>query len=276
MLLKYKFKPVLVTSVYGMSHFGMKRGKVIKAHEHLPKAIEMIFVDYGKISLKLGSKSFVVKPGECIMFSSGVKHSFAGVEGAPFDYLNIMFRGTIPSSIFNNIFPVNRKCFELMGQLKQESTQKQLHGREIIASFLTIFLGFLIRQIEGAVPENMPESVNYKRYQSEIVNRALKIIADEYSKPLNIKMLCKSVGIGESRLRQLIKRETGENFSTLLHKQRVTVAKHLLNDGTYSLAEIANAVGYNYPAFFFTIFKRITGLTPGAYAISLGEPTEKR
>jgi AraC-like DNA-binding protein len=258
-----------------MSHLGMKRDIVIKAHMHLPKAIEMIFVDYGSISLKLGSKSFVLNPGECILFSSGVKHSFTGVEGAPFDYMNIMFRGNLPSSVFNRIYPVNKKCFELMSQMKLESSLEQPYRSEIIASFLTIFLGFLIRQAEGTVPENMPESVNYKRYQSEIVNRALKIIAEEYSKPLNMRMLCKSVGVGESRLRQLIRRETGENFSTLLNKQRVTVAKHLLNDGTLSLAEISNALGYNYPAFFFRIFKRITGLTPGAYAISLGEPTEK-
>lgn len=274
MILKYKVKPVLVTSIYSIGHKFKKRDKIIKAHVHLPKAIEMIFVDYGKISLTLGRKRFVLKPGECIFFTYGVKHSFTGVEGAPFDFLNILFRGNLPSYLFEKIFPVNRKCFDLLGQLKLECTQEQLHGNEIKASFLAIFLGYLIRQIEGAVPQNMPESVNYKRYQSEIVNRALKIIVDEYSKPLTIKMLCKSVGIGESRLRQLIKRETGENFSTLLHKQRVAVAKHLLNEGTYSLAEISNAVGYNYPAFFFTIFKRITGLTPGAYAISLGETTD--
>lgn len=274
MLLKYKFKPVLVKSVHGISHTGKRRNYVKKPHAHAAEAIEMIFVDYGRIELTLGRKCFTVRPGECILFSSGVKHAFAGNEGAPFDYLNIMFRGTLPASVFQKVFQVNRKCFDLMNQLKQESSVEQGHGYEIIASLLTVFLGYLIRQAEGSVPKNMPESVNYKRYQSELVNRALKIISDEYP-GLNMRMLCKAVGIGDSRLRQLIRRETGESFSSLLHKQRVAVAKHLLNEGTYSLAEISNAIGYNHPAFFFRIFKRLTGLTPGAYATSLGEPTVK-
>lgn len=36
-----------------------------------------------------------------------------------------------------------------------------------------------------------------------------------------------------------------------------------------------NAAGYKYPAFFFKIFKLLTGMTPNAYSKSLGEPTEK-
>jgi two-component system response regulator YesN len=103
----------------------------------------------------------------------------------------------------------------------------------------------------------------------------MKVIANEYSKPLTLKHLSQSVGIGESRLRSLIKIETGENFSTILHKQRITVAKHFLSEGIFSVEDISNAVGYEYTAFFFKIFKRITGMTPKNYASSLGDPTER-
>jgi YesN/AraC family two-component response regulator len=189
--------------------------------------------------------------------------------------MNIMFQGKIPDYIVGRILPVNRKCFELMAKLKEESNYEQLFGREVMASCLTEFIAYMARQAKGSVPEKMPDSANYKKYHSEFVNRALKVIADEYSKPLTMKILSKSAGIGESRLRQLLKSETGENFNSILHKQRILAAKHLINEGTYSLEQISTAIGYQYPSFFFRIFKRITGMTPGAYSVSLGEPQIK-
>lgn len=276
MLLKCKFKPVLVKSLWEISHRGKKRNySSIGVHAHAALATEMIFADYGKTKITILKKTYIINPGECIFIKGGIKHSVEGVEGAPFDFLNIMFRGKLPSSLYGKVLTVNRKGFDLLTLLKQEITQEQPYRHEVIASCLTMFLAYLIRQVEGSVPAGLPETANYKHYQSDIVNRALKVIADEYSKPLSISILSKSVGIGESRLRQLIKIETGENFTLLLHKQRVAVAKHLLNEGIYSLSEISNAVGYSYPPFFFKVFKRITGMTPGAYAVSLGEPIDK-
>jgi AraC-like DNA-binding protein len=273
MILKCKFKPVLVKSLWEISHRGKKRNYYKEAHAHDPKATEMIFTDYGKTKVTIKEKTYIINPGECIFIKGGVPHTVEGAEGAPFDFLNIMFRGKIPSFLFEKVLTVNRKGFELLTILKQESVTEQPYGSEVIASCLTMFLAYLIRQVEGFVPSGQPESANYKHYPSDIVNRALKVIADQYSRPLDMSMLCKAVGIGESRLRQLIRIETGQNFSTLLHKQRVAAAKHLLNEGIYSLSEISSAVGYIHPPFFFKVFKRITGMTPGAYAVSLGEPT---
>ena len=276
MLLKYNVKPVLVKSIWAIAHKGKSRNYAIATHVNpTNRPYEMIFVDYGKINLTLGKKNLLVSPGECIFLSGGKKHSFYGVDGAPFDYLNIMFSGEIPPSLFGKVLTINRKCFELATKLKQESIQDQPYRCEVIASCLTEFIAYLLRKVELSVPHSLTEHANYKRHQSEVVNRALNVIASEYSKPLSMKMLCRSSGIGESRLRQLLKIETGGNFRTLLHKQRIAVAEHLLREGNYSLEEISSAVGYSYPSFFFKVFKRIMGIPPGAYASSLGEPTDK-
>ncbi|PZN16397.1 MAG: AraC family transcriptional regulator, partial [Proteobacteria bacterium] len=42
-------------------------------------------------------------------------------------------------------------------------------------------------------------------------------------------------------------------------------AKRLLETGNSTADEIAALVGYENPAFFRRVFKRTTGLTPGAY-----------
>jgi YesN/AraC family two-component response regulator len=147
--------------------------------------------------------------------------------------------------------------------------------REAIACHLTDLIINLLRQINVSIPSKLPESTNRHRYQSEYVNRVLAIIANEYSKPLNLGQLSRAAGIGKSRLCKLLKIETDENFSTVLHKQRIAAAKHLLSEGSFSIEHIANSVGYSNSSFFFRIFKRITGMTPKEYSQSLGEPVEK-
>ena len=46
---------------------------------------------------------------------------------------------------------------------------------------------------------------------------------------------------------------------------RVEEAKRLLEGERAATDDIAAAVGYENPAFFRRLFKRATGLTPGAY-----------
>ncbi len=269
----YKIKPVLVQEIDYILHKGRKRGYRGQLHTHASKYHEIIYVDYGELDVTLEGIDIPVHPGECIFIHGGTRHSIKGKSGAPFDFFNITFKGEVPLSLFGRSLPVSRKCLDLLENLKRESIQVMPFCREVIASCLTELIVCFLRQIEVSVPNKLPESANLRRYRSEVVNRAMKVIADGYSKPLKLRHLSQAAGIGESRLRVLIKIETGENFGTILHKQRITVAKHLISEGTFSLAEISNAVGYSYPAFFFTIFKRLTGMTPKAYSRSLGDPT---
>ena len=183
MLLHYKFIPSLVEAVWYVTHKGKRRGFSHTSSAHQPKAHEMIYLDYGSLALILGEKEFHIKPGECIFIPGGVEHSFIGEKGAPFDYLNIMFVGDPPRSLFGKCLPVNRKCLELMEKLKQESVQETPYCKEIIACVLTELISRFVRQVEFSTPIISLDTNNRHPHHSEIVNRALKIISDEYSNP---------------------------------------------------------------------------------------------
>ena len=274
MLFNYKFKPVFMEKLYYVTHKGKKRDFHGHLHTHAVNAHEIIYVDYGEVNLLVGKKEIKVNPGECIFIRGGIRHSFIGESKGPFDFLNIAFHGKAPLSLFGKCLPVNRKCLELLNKLKEESVQDMPYCREIISSVLTELIVRFLRQVELSIPNKLPESFNPKSSKSDYVYRALAIITNKYSKALSLSSVSRAAGIGKSRLHKLLKIETGENFTAILHKQRITSAKHLLNDGTFSLESIANAVGYQSSSFFFKIFKRATGMTPKAYLLSLGEPTE--
>jgi AraC-like DNA-binding protein len=274
MQLEYKVKPVLVSEISCVIHKGKKSNYQGILHVHTPGAHEMFYVDYGKMHLFVEGVTMDIAPGECVFIPGGSKHRITGKAGAPFDFLDIVFYGKIPDSLFCKSIPVNRKNYELMERLKNESERDLPNCREIIASCLTLLLADLIRQSDVSVPNKVFGLESPRRYQSQAVNRAMSVIASGYASPLGMKQLSRAVGISESYLSVLIKRETGENFTAILHKQRVTAAKHLLRESVYSFKEISSAVGYGSVSFFFKIFKRITGMTPKSYLLSLGDPAE--
>lgn len=275
MRIDYIVEPSWIYKVIDVTHKGKRCNFTGSTHTHRPDIYEIIYIDYGALNLTFQGAELVAKPGECIFIPPELEHSLCGRDGASFDYLNIMFKGKVPESLLLRNLPVNRRCLELMEYLKQESLQAMPYYGETVFGILTELIARFLRQVEYSVPSQLPESSTRHRYQSEIVNRAMAYIAERYSKELNLKDLSKALSVSESHLRAIIKKETGENFSTLLHKQRISAAKHLLSEGTFSVENISYAVGYAYTSFFFKIFKRLTGMTPKGYSQSLGDPVEK-
>ena len=66
-------------------------------------------------------------------------------------------------------------------------------------------------------------------------------------------------------MKRRFKVATGETLIAHVQNLRIEEAKRLLENSRTAAHEIAALVGYENPAFFRRLFKRCTGLTPGAY-----------
>ncbi len=63
-------------------------------------------------------------------------------------------------------------------------------------------------------------------------------------------------------LKRRFKAATGSTLIAHVQNLRVEEAKRLLETAQISVDEISAEVGYEDPAFFRRLFKRLTGLTP--------------
>ena len=63
---------------------------------------------------------------------------------------------------------------------------------------------------------------------------------------------------------------TGRTPGNYLQATRISVAKHLLESGSRSVQAVGETVGYEDAAFFRTLFRRATGLTPAEYRKRFG------
>lgn len=109
---------------------------------------------------------------------------------------------------------------------------------------------------------------------SPLVRRARQHLRDHSSDPmLSLEGTAKVIGVSSVYLSRLFKQELGTTFVTLLTQIRIAKSVQLLNSTNRSIADIAEAVGYDSQHYFSTIFKKTVGVSPIRYR--KGEPFEE-
>lgn len=79
--------------------------------------------------------------------------------------------------------------------------------------------------------------------------------------PFIKQMICNIMNYVSGRFR----RETGENLTDFIQKERMAAAIRYFNTTNMSVAEVAGNVGISDFAYFFRIFKKHIGSSPNAY-----------
>ena len=101
--------------------------------------------------------------------------------------------------------------------------------------------------------------------ENDRATAAHKYISDNFEKKLSSADVAAAVGLSESHLRTVFKKAFGISPMNYLNTVRVDQAKKMLESGIFSLSEIAAACGFANVYYFSTVFKSITGISPGKY-----------
>lgn len=124
----------------------------------------------------------------------------------------------------------------------------------------------LERELTGLLTEliDMIEVSDIATY-SHNVRIAVTTITKNYSdSSLYIQSLAKSMGVNPSYLGRQFKKETGEFFNDYLTRIRISAAIQLLHITAHKASIIAGLVGFSDPHYFYSAFKKATGLSPQA------------
>jgi two-component system response regulator YesN len=101
---------------------------------------------------------------------------------------------------------------------------------------------------------------------SPLVRRARHYIWEHYGDSrLSLEETAQAVGVSSVYLSRLFKQELGTTFVAFLTQTRVSKAIQLLNATSLTVAEIAEAVGYESQHYFSTAFKKAAGVSPIRY-----------
>ncbi len=82
---------------------------------------------------------------------------------------------------------------------------------------------------------------------------------------LKLSDLALHLGLSESRTGHLVRECFDMTFAALLNEEKIRRSKALMAEKSLSMAEIAERVGIANEFYFSRIFKKVTGIPPGAF-----------
>lgn len=105
--------------------------------------------------------------------------------------------------------------------------------------------------------------------QQELPVQIDEYIQAHFTEKLDAAQLARQFGIGKTQLYEIAEQNYGVGIAAHIRNLRIEKARLLLSEQPgLSLAEIASACGFNDYNYFITVFKRVTGVSPKAYANS--------
>ena len=99
----------------------------------------------------------------------------------------------------------------------------------------------------------------------ENLTAAIRYIDHHFAFGITLEQLSKIAFMGTTKLKLAFREYTGYSITEYLIRKRIDHAQHLLIATQLSIAEIANAVGYERSDSFSSQFFRITGFLPTEY-----------
>jgi len=104
---------------------------------------------------------------------------------------------------------------------------------------------------------------------NETLARIEQLIEERLDTKLLLGDMAREMGMSRSNLARLFKHRTGISLGQYLISRRIHRAKELLRSNEHRIGEIALGVGFSNQGHFDTFFKKLVGLTPREYRMSL-------
>ena len=177
---------------------------------------------------------------------------------------SFLFKTLVPDSFLShpdmklsgaNLFEVS----ELFGKMYGEYKQMEKGYTDIIRAYLIELLIKLFRY----APENT------KRYNhgknAELIQRAIEYMNLNYPSDVSLSTLAMQSLLSRNYFSKLFKEVTGTNVSDYIQYLRTEKACELLKSTDRKIIDIAEQVGFSDIKFFYEVFRKITGKTPGEY-----------
>ncbi|MBN2712598.1 MAG: AraC family transcriptional regulator [Planctomycetes bacterium] len=247
----------------------LRQAYTITPHSH--PHFELIYIINGKRNVIINDRKNRAGPGDLLVYRPNEVHE-ESMGSKTLSYVVMRFNPQALSEArvqfppLERIGPVvhlpNKSNFlELFRRMIQEKENPAEGSDLIMGAYLVEFVVMLRRAIEKALGEKEPANAT----RSTRIRTAVETIQDNLTRDINLEQLAQNAFMSKSHFSHIFKEETGESPKGYLIKERIAKAKELLSQTDKSAQDIAHALGYESPYFFYRQFKQKTGMTTAEY-----------
>lgn len=151
-------------------------------------------------------------------------------------------------------------------KMMEEQQSDYLYRDDLIRNYIHLIIHEALKM--------QPSEHNHKHHNAssrltavflELLERQFPIESADF--PLQLKTAqdyARNLNVHVNYLNRAVKEVTGKSTTTHIIERIVSEAKALLQHTTWNIADIAYALGFEYPTYFNNFFKRLTGTNPKA------------
>ena len=182
------------------------------------------------------------------------------------------YRGFVSTKVIS-IESFRGFCIEVLSDMISIIRSRNLRIEEIVGSYETLFKNlFNQKTLENTIGwmkrigEEIINGLCWERtHPKSPVQKVIEHVDRHFAEPLSLKTLSFQFGLSAAYLGRLFRQETGKTFPRYLNEVRIEKAKDLLRTTAHRASQVAAAVGYTDPNYFYDIFRRYTGLSPSEF-----------
>ena len=261
-----------------------KHNRYSHAIVHSHTFFELVYIYDGTCKQTISEQTISMKTGDFCVVPPGVDHSISVFDDSI--VINIMLRRSTLHSMFynflnipnklssfflNNIYakrandyilfhsgidPTLRESFIWM---LWENMNKQEYFYHCITNTLLLVFYQLVRNYSESV--QMPlfnDRMDVQRYA------IIQYIQDNY-RDVTLSTVAKRFHYSNEYTSRLIKDLMGMTYTEIVRTVRIERSQDFLTNTTMTVANVAEAIGYDTPEHYIRQFKKHTGITPSAF-----------
>ncbi|MFP4977774.1 AraC family transcriptional regulator [Paenibacillus sp. CN-4] len=250
---------------------------------HWHQCCELLYIHEGNGFVILNQKTYEMKPGMLFFFQPFQLHKVYASVSDDTPYVRTMMFAD-PHYFHRTLLPF-RSRHALFERLWRSTHAEPLdlqsrsgYLEQVFAMYNDRFQagsGFseeedmtmlLLHMLEAAVSAGgIQKDATIEVRPFSYVERMMSWIETHYAKEIHLEDIAGELHLSKFYISRLFQQETGGSISDYIMARRIKQACRLLQNSDYSVARIAEEVGYPNASYFIRLFKKVIGTTPLKY-----------
>ena len=161
----------------------------------------------------------------------------------------------------------------LFAKMLAELNSGYRYRQEVVRNYLNLVLHEALKLQPQATYYQHPNAASrVAALFQQLLERQFPIDSPQHGLKLRTPGdFARQLSVHVNHLNRAVRARTGKPTSAHIAERIISEAKALLQHTSWSTAEIAYALGFDYPTYFNNFFKKQTGTTPSALRASLGQ-----
>lgn len=219
---------------------------------HYMNCHEITAVFDGTLQYTVDGTTYFLEKGDIIYVRKGASRERDPIENAEYVSLNFHSDKTydFPIVFKNGLTEIVRPMLRTIDAI-HEYTNKLDDER------FYLLLRCIIKQLETQLEV---------KNEHPLVFQIKSYITKNLSQKITLSSISENTFFSPIHCENVFKKETGYSIIDYVINERIRVAKALLSEGSLSLTEISELVGFSDYNYFSRVFKKRTGLSPKEYS----------